>query len=351
MAQLPRAKALIGDHAQSDHRQVNEVAEHHFRYRAHANRVRAEAAHHAQFSHRLEDRAAHRDVDALVMENARNVLASIQTNEFDAVTDFAQPIPVLTIAGILGVPVADHHHLMQLGVAMTKTLDLYVSLKDLVMMNQAAKEFIAYFREQIKIKKEKPDDGLLGRIVRKNKEEKAGLTEEELISIGIFLFTAGEETSAGLISNTLLHLGRHPDQRDLLRKDPGLMAQVIDEVLRYDSVVQLLGRLTREDVMLGGKVIPKDSAVTLVVGSGNRDAQAFEEPDRFIISRRPNRHLSFGSGAHYCLGDWLGRRQSQLAVSTFLQRFPGYRLVDGGHSWYKNIAIRRLDKLIVQAGS
>ena len=129
------------------------------------------------------------------------------------------------------------------------------------------------------------------------------------------------------------------------------MAQVIDEVLRYDSVVQLLGRLTREDVMLGGKVIPKDSAVTLVVGSGNRDAQAFEEPDRFIISRRPNRHLSFGSGAHYCLGDWLGRRQSQLAVSTFLQRFPGYRLVDGGHSWYKNIAIRRLDKLIVQAGS
>lgn len=286
-----------------------------------------------------------RDVDPLIERNIHTVLRRMPDKEVDVVAHFAQPLPVLTIAGILGAPVTDYQHLIQLGVSMTKTLDLYVSMKDLVVMNGAAKSFIDYFREQVKLKNDKADDGLFSKLIQKNRKENAGLTEEELISIGIFLFTAGEETSAGLISNTLLHLAGNPAQLALLRQNPEQMDSAIDEVLRYDSVVQLLGRTASRDIVIRDKRIKSGSAITLVVGSGNRDEEAFEQADEFIISRKPNRHLSFGSGVHYCLGDWLGRRQSQLAVSAFLKQYPNISLPPQQLSWYKNIAVRRLDAL------
>jgi cytochrome P450 len=234
---------------------------------------------------------------------------------------------------------------MELGVAMTKTLDLYVSMKDLVMMNEAARSFIQYFREHIRTKQASPDDGLLSNLIRKNIEDKSGLTEEELISIGIFLFTAGEETSAGLISNAFLQFCKHPEQLRILRAHPELLEPAIEEVLRYDSVVQLLGRVAKEDVIIRGKVIPAGAAVTLVVASGNRDEDAFDAPDRFDITRKPNRHLSFGSGIHYCLGDWLGRKQSQMALRAFLDRFQDIHMPQQDLRWYKNIAVRRLSGL------
>jgi pimeloyl-[acyl-carrier protein] synthase len=286
-----------------------------------------------------------RDVDPLIEKNIHTVLRRMPDKEVDVVAHFAQPLPVLTIAGILGAPVTDYQHLIQLGVAMTKTLDLYVSMKDLVVMNDAAKLFIDYFREQVKLKNDKADDGLFSKLIQKNRQENAGLTEEELISIGIFLFTAGEETSAGLISNTLLHLAGNPAQLALLRQNPEQMDSAIDEVLRYDSVVQLLGRTASRDIVIRDKRIKSGSAITLVIGSANRDEEAFEQADEFIISRKPNRHLSFGSGVHYCLGDWLGRRQSQLAVSAFLKQYPNITLPPQQLSWYKNIAVRRLDAL------
>lgn len=215
-----------------------------------------------------------------------------------------KPLPVLTISDILGIPVTDCQYLIQLGVAMTKTLDLYVSMKDLVLMNKAATDFIRFFQKQIKIKYDNPDEGLLSKMVQKNRTENLGLSDEELISIGIFLFTAGEETSASLISNALLNLLKHPDQLNRLRQKPDMIESAIEEVLRYDSIVQLLGRVAKEDFVIRDRVIPANATVTLVVGSANRDEQAFEQADQFIISRKPNRHLSFGSGVHYCLGDW-----------------------------------------------
>lgn len=293
---------------------------------------------------------SNRDIDDIIQQNVNDTLNGIHGNQLDFVAGFAQPVPLYNIADILGVPVTDYRHLMELGVAMTKTLDLYVSMKDLVRMNEAARDFIEYFREQVKIKRDTPDNGLLSRLIQKNLHEQAGLTEEELISIGIFLFTAGEETSAGLISSTLLHLCKHPEQLQLLRNRPELLDQAIEEVLRYDSVVQLLGRVSKDEVTIRGKAVPRGSTVTLVVGSGNRDEDAFERPDQFDITRKPNRHLSFGSGIHYCLGDWLGRRQSQLALRSFLDRYPDIHLPEQPLVWYKNIAVRRLSSLQVELG-
>lgn len=307
-------------------------------------------AQHARIRGFISQAWDNRRVDDLIQANISTVAGRLRGKEFDFVEDYAQPIPVLNIAAILGIPVTDYQHLMQLGVAMTKTLDLYVSFKELVMMNDAAAEFIAYFRAQVKAKTDKPDAGLFSRLIEMNRQWHAGLSDEELISIGIFLFTAGEETSAGLISSAMLHLARHAEQLQLLRRDPGLIDMAIDEVLRYDSVVQLLGRTAKDDCMIGNIPVRAGAALTLVIGSGNRDPEAFPDPDEFLLTRKPNRHLSFGSGAHYCLGDWLGRRQSQLSINAFLRQFQHIDVPEQQHSWYKNIAVRRLDRLMVRVG-
>ena len=301
--------------------------------------------HHMRIRSFIARTWSNREVDTIIRSNVEMLLREIKGKDFDFVGSYAQPLPVHTISAILGVPTTDVQHLIALGTAITKTLDLYVTLKDLVMINKAAKEFIEYFQEQIKIKSDHPDEGLLSKLIQRNKSENAGLTEQELVSIAIFLFTAGEETSAGLISNAMLALLRHPHQLALLRRSPDLIVPTIDEVLRYDSTVQLLGRISKKPVTLHNKVIPSGASITLVVGSANRDEEVFENADRFIISRQPNRHLSFGTGVHYCLGDWLGKRQSQLAIQMFLDRFPEITLPDQELAWYKNIAIRRLNAL------
>jgi cytochrome P450 len=307
--------------------------------------------HHMRIRNFVTKTWSNRKVDDIIHSNIRLLLTQLKTRDFDFILGYAQPLPVYTISRILGVPVTDCQHLIQLGVAMTKTLDLYVSMKDLVLMNKAASDFIAFFREQIKAKYDNPDDGLLSQMIERNRSESPALSEEELISIAIFLFTAGEETSASLISNALLNLLKHPDQFNNLRRSPELIDSAIEEVLRYDSVVQLLGRVAKEDVVVGGKTIPANATVTLVVASANRDELAFEEADEFIITRKPNRHLSFGTGKHFCLGDWLGRRQSQLAMDAFIKHFPDVTLPEQELTWYKNIAVRRLNTLQVRVSN
>jgi cytochrome P450 len=304
--------------------------------------------HHLRIRNFVTKTWSNRKVDDIIHSNIQLLLAQLKTSDFDFILGYAQPLPVYTISRILGVPVSDCQHLIQLGVAMTKTLDLYVSMKDLVLMNTAATDFIAFFQEQIKAKHDKPDDGLFSQMIQRNRSENLGLSEEELISIAIFLFTAGEETSASLIGNALLNLLKHPDQFNELRRSPELVDLAIEEVLRYDSVVQLLGRVAKEDVVIGGKTIPANATVTLVVASANRDELAFPQADEFILTRKPNRHLSFGTGKHFCLGDWLGRRQSQLAMDAFIKNYPNITLPEQELTWYKNIAVRRLNTLQVR---
>lgn len=302
-------------------------------------------SHHQRIRNFISKAWSNREVDSLIEANSAMLLNRLKGHEIDFVKEYAQPLPVYTMSGILGIPVSDSQYLISLGVAMTKTLDLYISLRDMVQINDAAKEFINFFREQIRLKSDRPDEGLLSRMIHRNRSENVGLSEEEMISLAIFLLTAGEETSASLITNTMVNLLSHPDQLALLRKDPSLIESTIEEVLRYDSSVHLLGRVAKDDLSIRGKVIPSGSTVTLVVASANRDEDVFQNADVFDIARRPNRHLSFGNGKHYCLGDWLGRRQSQIAISSFLERFDEIVLPDQELSWYQNIAVRRLNTL------
>lgn len=286
-----------------------------------------------------------REVDAIIRRNIDMLLGQLKSTHIDFVADYAQPLPVYTITRILGIEVTDYRRLIDLALAMTKTLDLYVSFKELVQMNRAASDFVDFFQKLTREKIDKPDGALYSNLIATNKREQLGLSDEELVSIGIFLFTAGVETSASLISNAMLSLLRHPEQLASVRANPISIEAAIEEVLRYDCVVHLLGRIARERVTIGNKNIPAGSTVTLVVASANRDERVFSNPNEFIISRKPNRHLSFGSGAHYCLGDWLARRQAQLAIAHFLERYPHIELEKQELSWNNNLAIRRLNHL------
>jgi cytochrome P450 len=291
-----------------------------------------------------------RDADTIINTNIKKILNGLKGQDsFDAVADYSQPLSVHTICNILGIEANDHRYLKNLGLTMSKAVDLYPSLKDMVNVNEAARAFVEFFREHIRTKNEKQDDGLLSKLIQRNRIDNTGLQDDELISLAIFLFIAGQETSSALISNGIYTLLRHPEELQKMKQDPTLTDSAVEEVLRFDSTVQLLGRIAKEDYPIKNKTITAGSAVTLVIGSANRDEKIFDSPDTFRIERKPNRHLSFGSGIHFCLGDWLGRRMGQLAIGDFFSNYPHISLPDQQIQWNKNLAIRSLTGLRIQA--
>jgi cytochrome P450 len=150
-----------------------------------------------------------------------------------------------------------------------------------------------------------------------------------------------------LIGNGLLALHRNPDQLRLLKSDPSLMANAIEELLRYDSSVQVTGRTTLEDVdEIGGIPLEKGQTVVCLLGSANRDPAVYPDPDRLDITRRDGRPLSFGGGIHYCIGAQLARIEGEIAIGTLLRRLPNLRLSDVDHpDWRQTFVLRGLNKL------
>ena len=163
----------------------------------------------------------------------------------------------------------------------------------------------------------------------------------------ILLFGAGHETTVNLIGNGLLALHRNPDQLQLLKSDPSLMANAIEELLRYDSSVQVTGRTTLEDVdEIGGIPLEKGQTVVCLLGSANRDPAVYPAPGRLDITRRDVRPLSFGGGIHYCVGAQLARIEGEIAIGTLLRRLPNLRLSDVDHpDWRQTFVLRGLNKL------
>jgi cytochrome P450 len=178
-------------------------------------------------------------------------------------------------------------------------------------------------------------------------EEQGGkLTNEELTANIILLFRAGHETTVNLIGNGLLALHRNPDQLELLRENPSLTPNAIEELLRYDSSVQGTGRTALEDVEAGGTAIRKGEAVLCLLGAANRDPAVYLEPDRLDITRANIRPLSFGGGIHFCLGAQLARIEGEIAIATLLRRLPKLRIDDVDHpDWRQTFVLRGLNKL------
>jgi len=284
-----------------------------------------------------------RDIEPLIRSGTRDLISQLPKEQVDIVKDFGQVLPALTMANILGIPAADHRYLKSLALNLIKAMDLYISVKDLVLIHQSAKEFIDYFNITLQEKRMK-EYGLLHKIIVANEKSDEPLTNNELISISIFLFTAGVETTSGIIGTGVYNLITRDQwhERDLEAWD-----LCIDELLRYDSPVQLLGRISTEEIELSGKIIPKGSTVTLCLGAANRDPEIFDQPDELILTRSQNRHLAFGSGIHFCMGDWLGKLQARIALEELVKTYPNSSAVTQDLKWNKNLAIRSLTEFKV----
>ena len=207
--------------------------------------------------------------------------------------------------------------------------------------------FFEFFRGLIPERRAHPRDDLLSALVA---EEDAGdkLTETELITTCIGLLIAAHETTKNLIGNGMLALLRHPDQLGLLRRQPELIKSAVEELLRYDTAIQLTSRVATEAVAIGDvRIAPEENALALI-GAANRDPAAFPDPERLDITRQDNHHLSFSTGAHYCLGAYLARVESQVAIETLVRRYPDMRLVDGEVRWRDSVTLRGLHALPLQ---
>jgi cytochrome P450 len=216
----------------------------------------------------------------------------------------------------------------------------------LVGAARAAQALEAYFREFIGERRKDPRDDLMSGLIAAHERDDA-LSENELVATAILLLGAGHETTTNLIGNGLLALLRHAPERDRLRREPSLIKSAVEELLRYESPVQLTSRIPRRDVTLGGRRIPAGIEVNLVLGAANRDPLQFSDADRLDLARADNRHVAFGHGPHFCLGAPLARLEAQVAFSRLVERFPSLRAVGEAASWRPGLVLRGLTALPV----
>lgn len=295
---------------------------------------------------RVEERLRPR-IEALVGELLDAVTTSGR-DELDVMRDFAEPLPAIVIAELLGVPAADHRQFKQWSSellaegpgrafqpgAQERTAALFARLRE-------------YVRGIVAERRKAPGEDLISGLIEAQAERDA-LSEGELVSTSLLLLIAGHETTTNLIGNGLLALLRHPDQLERLRREPGLLENAIEELLRYDSPVQATVRIATEDVEIGGAVIPKDAAALVLLGAANRDPAVFTEPDRLDLARGNVRHLSFGLGTHFCLGAGLARLEARTAFRGLLDRFPQLTLASEAPEFRPNPFLRGLKALPVR---
>jgi cytochrome P450 len=266
--------------------------------------------------------------------------------EINLIADYALPIPLTIIAEILGIPTEDMH---KFG-SWTKKL---VSIKTPITALLATPTLLImmrYLRNLFKQRRNDPQDDLITALVQ---AEEAGdqLSEDELLAMVFILLIAGHETTVNLIATGTLELLRHPDQLERLRDNSTLIKPAVEELLRFVTPVETATeRYAREDITIAGVTIPKGDIAFAAIASANRDEHVFNHPDVLDITRDPNRHLSFGQGAHYCVGAPLARLEGSIAINNLVQRFPNLRLSVPAERlvWRKIMTLRGLEALPVK---
>ena len=251
-----------------------------------------------------------------------------EKGEVDLIDDFAAAIPVSVIANLFGVPAQEREPLRGWSLSILAALEPTVDPRAMAAGNAAVTDFLAYLDHLVARRKRSPGDPSRDMITRLLQEDDQGtrLTSTELLHNCIFLLNAGHETTTNLIGNAAVLLGRCPDQRALLAKNPAMTRSAIDEILRFESPVQLGNRICVSECRIGDLTMLPGTLVTLCIGAANRDPAVFPDPDRFDIARTPNRHLAFATGIHQCAGMNLARLEGTVAVSRLLARFPDYAL-------------------------
>jgi cytochrome P450 len=270
----------------------------------------------------------------------------VPDGRMDVIRDFAYPLPVTVICEMLGIPEEDRDQFRRNTGLGGRLLDpVPLTRAEIDIANAAHLKQAAYFHSLFERRRREPGDDLTTLLVQ---AEEAGnkLSEAELTANIMLLFGAGHETTVNLIGNGLLALHRNPEQLELLKRDPSLMPNAIEELLRYDSSVQLTGRAALEDVEIGGVTIEQGEGIMCLLGAANRDPEVFLDPDRLDVTRPNIRPLSFGGGIHFCLGAQLARIEAEIALSSLLARLPSLELETlDDPAWRPTFVLRGLTSL------
>jgi cytochrome P450 len=271
-----------------------------------------------------------------------------QRGSFDIIHDVADPLPSRMITIMLGIPAEDRNRFK----TWTDAIYLFMGLSGVPILERAraamraVEELRDYLRREIAVIRRAPRDDLLSDLVAAE-EQHDTLTEAELISNVVGVLNAGHETTTNLIGNGVLTLLRNPRSWEALRDDRALVPLAVEEILRYESPIQMIARYAPENVEVGGVAIGKGDPVALVLGSANRDPEQFPDADQFDIRRADNRHVAFGHGPHFCIGGALARVVGQVVFGTLPLRFPGLRFANDRQEWRPYPLFRGLKRLPV----
>ncbi|MGY1711891.1 cytochrome P450 [Geodermatophilus sp. SYSU D00758] len=238
----------------------------------------------------------------------------------DVLSGMAEQLPVAVIAELLGVPEADRPLLRPWSNAIVKMYEYGRTTAVEDAAERAAAEFVAYLRELAAERRGAPGDDLVSHLVTVRDAEGDRLTEDELVTTCILLLNAGHEATVNVSGNGLLALLEHPDQLARLRAEPALLPTAVEELMRYDSPLQLFERTATADVELAGVTVREGQKVAALLGAANRDPAVFADPDALDVGRADNPHISFGAGVHFCIGAPLARVELQASFGALLER-------------------------------
>jgi len=273
--------------------------------------------------------------------------AAAGRGELDAIADLAMPLPLIVIAELLGVPLECRADLKRWSDALATFLDGTIREQGLADAARACVEMRAYMERLFAERRALPQDDLISRMLEV-REVDDRLSEDELFATVVLVLGAGHETTTNLIGNGLYTLLRHPDELARLRARPDAIASAVEELLRFEPPVTVTSRATREPRELLGQRIEPIDEVAVMLAAANRDPAVFPEPDRLDLSRADNRHLSFGYGAHFCMGAALARLEGQIALGSAVARFPGMKLASESPPWKAGIVLRGFASLPIR---
>ena len=273
--------------------------------------------------------------------------AAQERGSFDVMHDLAEPLPVMVICDLLGVPVEDQAQFKPWSESIGRMLDPDVPPEQLQMAIPAVMGFVQYFATLIEERRTAPGDDLLSALIAAESEGEK-LTQGELFAMIILLFIAGHETTTNLIGNGTLALLRNPDELAALRADPSLAVPGTEELLRYDAPVQVTARTATCDLEVNGRLsLQKGESVICGIAAANRDPRFVDDPETLRLARGVPSHLAFSNGMHYCLGAPLARLEGQIAFSAMAQRFPAMALIDDEPPYRDHFVLRGLASLPV----
>ena len=278
----------------------------------------------------------------------RLITDALAAGDLDILRDLAIPLPVSIFAQMFGIPPSSHNMLKATSADFTRFVsNVRPDLDEARRADASLGAFRAFLLDTLEARRADPRDDLVTILVSRDLDDDV-LENEELLSLCAHLLIAGHETTTNLITNGLLALLTHPDQLAALRADRSLYGAAIEEMLRWETPLQRVKRMTTTRVELGGERIEAGERLMLLIGAANRDPQAFERPEEFDCTRPRAAHLALGHGIHFCLGAALARLEAEIAISTVVNRIPQLRLHDDWTPTWNPSLLRGLAALPVR---